>query len=109
MVTLRTGKPQSNVIMGLKRIDGELRWISINSQPLTRTGEPKPYAVVTTFHDITENKKSTEKVARYVNQFETMTFGTLQVVAKMVDRRDPYTAGHQRRVGLIVRGYRLPD
>ncbi len=31
MVTLRTGQPQSNVIMGIHQPDGVLRWISINS------------------------------------------------------------------------------
>ena len=54
MVTLSTGEPCSNVIMGLHKPDGALTWISVNSQPLLRTGEPKPYAAVTSFADITE-------------------------------------------------------
>lgn len=54
MVTLSTGEPCSNVIMGLHKPDGTLTWISINSQPLLRSGETKPYAVVTSFTDITE-------------------------------------------------------
>jgi two-component system sensor kinase FixL len=58
MVTLRTGAPQSNVIMGLKRPDGGQAWISINSQPLRRSEDAHPYAVVTTFHDITAQKSS---------------------------------------------------
>jgi len=29
--------------------------------------------------------------------------GTLEVVARMVDERDPYTAGHERRVGLLAK------
>ena len=28
--------------------------------------------------------------------------GTLQAVSNMIDQRDPYTAGHERRVGLIA-------
>src|SRR5512140_3463141 len=34
MVTLRTGEPARDVVMGVRRPDGELRWISINSEPI---------------------------------------------------------------------------
>ncbi len=54
-VTLRTGQPQSNVVMGVHRPDGSLVWISINSQPLIHSGETRPHAVVTSFIDITEH------------------------------------------------------
>jgi PAS domain S-box-containing protein len=57
MVTLRTGEPLQNVVMGVHQPGGALRWLAINSQPLTRTGEALPYAVVTTFRDITERKQ----------------------------------------------------
>jgi len=60
MVTLRTGEPQVNVIMGIHQPDGTLVWVSINSQPLISTGESRPYAVVTTFADITKRKQAEE-------------------------------------------------
>ena len=56
--TLRTGQPCSNVIMGVHKPGGELTWISINSQPLFRRGESKPYAAVASFFDITERKRA---------------------------------------------------
>src|SRR5262249_34421934 len=34
MVTLRTGKPCTNVIMGVQKPDGIVTWLSVNSQPL---------------------------------------------------------------------------
>ncbi|HUW51259.1 MAG TPA: PAS domain S-box protein [Sulfuricella sp.] len=58
IVTLHTGEPQYDVVMGIHRPDGTLVWISINAQPLISAGETKPYAVVTTFHDITERKRA---------------------------------------------------
>ena len=58
MVTLRTGELQSNVVMGVHKPDGTLTWILVNSQPLFRRGETQPYAVVTSFFDITERKKA---------------------------------------------------
>lgn len=57
MVTLRTGAPLSHVVMGVHHADGKLVWISINSQPLFRRGESRPYAVVTSFADITQMKR----------------------------------------------------
>lgn len=57
MVTLRTGQPQSRVVMGVHKPDGDLSWISINSQPI-RTDASKPHhAVVATFADITEERR----------------------------------------------------
>jgi diguanylate cyclase (GGDEF)-like protein/PAS domain S-box-containing protein len=58
MVTLRTGKPQSNVVMGIYKPEGTTTWISINSQPLWQPGDERPYAVVTSFSDITERKQA---------------------------------------------------
>jgi diguanylate cyclase (GGDEF)-like protein/PAS domain S-box-containing protein len=59
METLRTGEPQSNVIMGVHKPDGSLSWISINSQPLIDPGEQRPHNVVTSFHDITSLRAAT--------------------------------------------------
>ncbi|MEG4571564.1 diguanylate cyclase [Microcoleus sp. N3A4] len=59
-LTLQTGKPLSNVLMGIHKADRTLTWISINSQPLFQMNECHPYAVVTTFADITERKQAEE-------------------------------------------------
>jgi len=64
MVTLRTGKPQSNVIMGIHKPDGLLTWIAINSQPLIHPGETRAYAAVTSFSDITERREAEEKLRK---------------------------------------------
>jgi PAS domain S-box-containing protein len=56
-VTLNTGKPLKNVVMGVGNPDGDFRWLSINSQPLIRPDESQPYAVVASFADITAFKQ----------------------------------------------------
>ena len=53
MVTLRTGNPVSNVIMGVHTPDGHLRWIRVNSRPVGLLSPGKPKAVACTFSDIT--------------------------------------------------------
>ncbi|MBW3585580.1 MAG: diguanylate cyclase, partial [Cyanobacteria bacterium 0813] len=58
IITLRTGQPQSNVVMGIHKSDKTLTWISMNSQPLFHLNQSQPYAVVTTFADITERKRA---------------------------------------------------
>lgn len=82
MVTLRTGKPQSNVVMGVQKPDGTLTWISINSQPLFQPGETKPYAVVTSLSDFTERKQVEEALRnaeeRYRSIFENIGEGLFQ-------------------------------
>ncbi|MBD2566469.1 PAS domain S-box protein [Anabaena lutea] len=53
-VSLQTGKPCKNIVMGLYQPTGELVWLLLNSQPLFQANKTTPYAVVTTFTDITE-------------------------------------------------------
>lgn len=53
--------------------------------------------------DVTVKVEADRKVAAYVSQVEAAMKGTLNVVSRMVEARDPYTAGHERRVGLIAK------
>jgi PAS domain S-box-containing protein len=62
MATLSTGKPLGGVIMGVVKPDGDQRWISINSAPLFRPPEERPYAVVTSFTDITDRRRAEERL-----------------------------------------------
>jgi len=69
MITLRTSQACTNVRMGIQKLNGQVIWISINSQPLFRGNEPTPYAVVTSFSDIsdayqqaTQRKQAEQKI-----------------------------------------------
>lgn len=73
MVTLRTGKPQSDVVMGIRRPNGERRWILINSEPVIGDDDSLPRAVVATFHDITEQRKLQEDLAASVKLLSRIT------------------------------------
>ncbi|MGB1288805.1 MAG: PAS domain-containing protein, partial [Aggregatilineales bacterium] len=60
--TLQTGKPESGVIMGIHKPDGDLTWISINTQPIFQEDERHPYAVVASFLDITELRRAENEI-----------------------------------------------
>ncbi|MEZ4639303.1 MAG: PAS domain S-box protein [Caldilineaceae bacterium] len=79
MVTLRTGKPQSNVVMGVYKPTGEIGWIQVNSRPLQKPDEALPHAVVVTFSDITEMKRAEavikESEQKYRSLVESMQEG----------------------------------
>lgn len=83
MVTLRTGEPLTDRIMGVHKPDGQLVWISINSQPLFDDEKTVPYAVVASFADITEKRqleidlRESEELFRGI--FEQATVGVATV------------------------------
>ncbi len=71
---LRTGQSQSDVVAVIRKTTGQQRWLSINSRPLNRPGETSPYAVITTFHDITEQRTVAERLSQHQR---LVTTGTL--------------------------------
>jgi PAS domain-containing protein len=60
VVTLRTGRPCSNVIMGVQRPNGTLTWLSVNSQPLFHSDGTTLAGVVACFADITDRRRIEE-------------------------------------------------
>ncbi|HKY55893.1 MAG TPA: PAS domain S-box protein, partial [Anaerolineales bacterium] len=71
-VTLRTGRPQKGVIMGVYKPDGSLSWVSINTQPLFQTNETLPPAVVATFTDITREHNLLADEKRHTRQMRLL-------------------------------------
>jgi PAS domain S-box-containing protein len=65
-VTLRSGQPCANIIMGVYKPDGALTWISINSEPLFEADGATLGGVVASFEDITDRRR-TEEALRQVS------------------------------------------
>ena len=72
MVTLRTGKAQANVVMGHRRPDGSITWLSMNVLPLSGPGGRTPGGIVVSVTDITERRGYEEKLT-YLAQNDTLT------------------------------------
>ncbi|WP_458072103.1 putative bifunctional diguanylate cyclase/phosphodiesterase [Rhodanobacter sp. BL-MT-08] len=62
--TLRTGKPETGVIMGVQRPQGELRWLSINTVLSLGDGPDDERTVITSFSDITERRSAEKQLAQ---------------------------------------------
>jgi PAS domain S-box-containing protein/putative nucleotidyltransferase with HDIG domain len=80
--------------------DGSLIEVGFSISPIQwDDGQP---AVIGLAEDITVRKRAAEQIAGYVQRLEESLQATLRVVSTMVEMRDPYTAGHERRVGLVA-------
>jgi len=77
------------------RKDGTVVWCS-RSMRAIRDDNGKTIYYEGIIEDITERKQSTERLRKALR-------GTVQAIAGMVETRDPYTAGHQRRVSDLAR------
>jgi PAS domain S-box-containing protein len=53
LITIRTGTPQTGRVIGIKRPDGALTWLSVNTAFLRRADEADYYGLVSTVSDIT--------------------------------------------------------
>ncbi|MHA3117155.1 PAS domain S-box protein [Acinetobacter sp. ANC 4635] len=80
--------------------NGQIREFALHTRRII-WDDGLPAAIVMA-QDITEQKQAEEQIARQVEQLEATMYGTLRAVSTMVEMRDPYTAGHECRVGLIA-------
>lgn len=82
-----------------KRKDGSLIELGLQEVSVEFDGVP---AVLGMAQDISERVRSQAEIAHYISLLEHATEGTLEAVSLMVEQRDPYTAGHEKRVGIIA-------
>jgi PAS domain S-box-containing protein len=64
IVSLQTGLPQRDLVIGIKHRSDDIIWLSMNSEPLIHEGEVMPYASVIYYADITEAKKTKDDLKK---------------------------------------------
>lgn len=68
---------------------------------------------VIVFRDISARKKAEQELRESWERLRRTLAGTIQAISATIEMRDPYTAGHQRRVAqlaeAIAREMKLPD
>ena len=78
MVTLRTGQPIRDEVMGVHRPSGEQTWIAISTEPVRAADGVTVESVVATFRDITEERAARLELAAYAReQVALREFATL--------------------------------
>lgn len=87
-------------VVPFRRRDG--RYIQLGLTARIVTWDDGLPATIVMAEDITERQHAEAQIAAYVQHLEAAMRGTFQAVSNMVEIRDPYTAGHERRVGLIA-------
>ena len=74
MVSLHTGKPIRDVVMGVFNPQTRQRvWIMVNATPLFHQGQSIPYQVYVTLTDITDLKRTEEALQESQVQFKELT------------------------------------
>jgi len=81
------------------RKDGTRIEVGVQGARATHRGQP---AVIGVMQDITEKTRAEVQIQRYYAQLESALMRTVKVVTALSEMRDPYTAGHERRVAEIA-------
>jgi HD-GYP domain-containing protein (c-di-GMP phosphodiesterase class II) len=84
------------------RTDGSIIWVSVSSR-VVRDPTGKMLYYEGTIEDITARKATEEELKQHTAKLRTSLIGTINVIFMMVEARDPYTSGHQRRVSRLAR------
>lgn len=79
-----------------RRRDGALVHVGVHGGLAIYRGRP---AIIGVAQDVTELKKAEERIRQDAARLERAMLGTLGALSQMSELRDPYTAGHERRVG----------
>jgi PAS domain S-box-containing protein/putative nucleotidyltransferase with HDIG domain len=82
----------------LKHKDGSLGWYLTGGGPIVKGSDESIWISF----DITNDIKNQELLGVYAKRLEKVMEDTLLVLSNTVDVRDPYTAGHQQRVGSLA-------
>jgi PAS domain S-box-containing protein/putative nucleotidyltransferase with HDIG domain len=95
-----SGRPASPMEVAVRCKDGQLKYVSGIGEVIKENGKPVGVQVIA--QDITERKKAEEQAACSMRQLLKALEDMVEALAVTVESRDPYTAGHQRRVAQIA-------
>ncbi|HSA89508.1 MAG TPA: PAS domain S-box protein [Burkholderiales bacterium] len=118
-ITVRTGAPQTGRVVGIRRADGSVTWLSVNTAFLRRLDETDYYGLVSTVSDITAQHDAEarlkESEARFRRTFELAGSGMAHIGMDRrfirVNRRLCEILGYEEQelLGLTGRQISHPD
>jgi PAS domain S-box/uncharacterized domain HDIG len=81
--------------------DGTERYFSISGAP-NFDSEGNFIGLVGTFKNLTEIRRSEMELKRSLEKLQSAMSSTIDAISLIVESRDPYTAGHQKRVAKLA-------
>jgi len=96
-----SGRPApSPYELRVKHKDGHELFVEVEVGIIEYEGKPAELVII---HDITSRKKTEEKLREALEKLRRAFGATINVLNNLVEQKDPYTAGHHRRVSDLAR------
>jgi len=86
--------------ISIVRKNGEIRHLNVFRKEIFWNGKKQSQVI---YQDITERKQAEEKLKETLDSLRRSINTTIQVLGTASEARDPYTAGHQKRVSDLAR------
>ncbi len=83
----------------VRRKDGKVIPVEFSVSPMRVKGKLEALAII---RDISERKEAERKLKESLVRLRKTVEGVVRTIARIVEMRDPYTAGHQRRVAELA-------
>jgi len=97
----KQGKGIRDEELQMRHRDGHPVWVSVSIDPVQdesgRVVESRSMVI-----DISARKRAEEEQQRFAEQLQRSLFQTIRAIALTIEKRDPYTAGHQERVAELA-------
>jgi len=94
-----------------KKKDGTLFPVSISASSVLIDGQIKGRIIL--YQDITQRKQAEQKIKQGYEKLQRTMEATIYTISKIIETRDPYTAGHQNTVSrlavAIAQEMKLPE
>jgi signal transduction histidine kinase len=84
LVTLGTGQPIREQIIGVRSRRAPIRWLRMNTQPVQENGSNGGIAVVATFCDITDLRNSRERIRELAQRLECVREDERRSIARIL-------------------------
>jgi len=79
--------------------DGQRIPVEINATVVEYQGKPADMAII---RDVTERKNAEEELQKSLSRLKKTLEGVVEAMATLIETKDPYTAGHQKRVARLA-------
>jgi PAS domain S-box-containing protein len=96
----RYGEVINNEEWVLQKSNGEMMMALINAGPI-RDRDGRIMGGIVAWRDITERMQQQEKLKQSYEKLQRSIDGIINAIVKIVETRDPYTAGHEKRVAQL--------